>query len=165
LDSAFRGKLVHGYVHDPAAAMLGGVAGHAGLFSDSYSLAVIMQMLLNGGEYGGKRYINSQTVRQFTSKSGSGDLYRGLLFDKPDARKGIAENTARLASSFTFGHTGFTGTAAWADPEQDIIFIFLSNRVNPNAEPNKLSKGKYRPSMMQAAYEIILRNAGLPKSP
>ncbi|MGR6087099.1 MAG: glycoside hydrolase family 3 N-terminal domain-containing protein [Arcticibacter sp.] len=165
MDSAFRGKLVHGYVHDPAAAMLGGVAGHAGLFSDSYSLAVVMQMLLNGGEYGGKRYINSQTVRQFTSKSGSGDLYRGLLFDKPDARKGIAENTARLASSFTFGHTGFTGTAAWADPEQDIIFIFLSNRVNPNAEPNKLSKGKYRPSMMQAAYEIILRNAGLPKSP
>ncbi|MFM8950523.1 MAG: glycoside hydrolase family 3 N-terminal domain-containing protein [Bacteroidota bacterium] len=165
MDTVFRGKLVHGYVHDPAAAMLGGIAGHAGLFSDSYSLAVIMQMLLNGGEYGGKRYLNSQTIRQFTSKNGPGDLYRGLLFDKPDARKGVAENTARLASSFTFGHTGFTGTAVWADPEQDLVFVFLSNRVYPNAEPNKLSKGKYRPSMMQAAYEIILRNAGLPKSP
>jgi beta-N-acetylhexosaminidase len=165
MDSAFRKKLVHGYVHDPAAAMMGGVAGHAGLFSDSYSLAVIMQMLMNGGEYGGKRYISSKTVRQFTSNNGPGDLYRGLLFDKPDNRKGIAENTARLASSFTFGHTGFTGTSVWADPEQDIVFVFLSNRVFPSAEPNKLAKGKYRPSMMQAAFETILRNAGLPKSP
>ena len=165
MDSAFRKKLVHGYVHDPAAAMMGGVAGHAGLFSDSYSLAVIMQMLMNGGEYGGERYISSKTVRQFSSNNGPGDLYRGLLFDKPDNRKGIAENTARLASSFTLGHTGFTGTAVWADPEQDIVFVFLSNRVFPSAEPNKLAKGKYRPSMMQAAFETILRNAGLPKSP
>jgi len=161
-DTSFRKKLVCGYVHDPAAAMLGGVAGHAGLFSDSYSLAVIMQMLLNGGEYGGERYISTETVKLFTSKAGPGDKYRGLLFDKPDIRSGPAENTASLASGFTFGHTGFTGTAVWADPDQDLVFVFLSNRVYPKAEPNKLSKGRYRPSMMQAAYETILRNAALP---
>jgi beta-glucosidase-like glycosyl hydrolase/CubicO group peptidase (beta-lactamase class C family) len=162
-DSSFRKKTVRGYVHDPAAAMLGGVAGHAGLFSDSYSLAVIMQMLLNGGEYGGTRFISAETVKLFTSKSGTGDKYRGLLFDKPDIRKGPAENTATLASGFTFGHTGFTGTAVWADPDQDLVFVFLSNRVHPKAEPNKLSKGRYRPNMMQAAYETILRNAELPQ--
>ncbi|MEY3342411.1 MAG: hypothetical protein RL090_95 [Bacteroidota bacterium] len=161
-DTAFRKKVIKGYVHDPAAAMMGGVSGHAGLFSDSYSLAVIMQMLMNGGEYGGMRFISSQTVQLFTSKFAAGDSYRGLLFDKPDRRKGEPENTAKLASVFTFGHTGFTGTAVWADPEHDLVFVFLSNRVYPNAEPNKLSKGRYRPSAMQAAYDVILRKARMP---
>jgi CubicO group peptidase (beta-lactamase class C family) len=161
-DTAFRKKLIKGYVHDPAAAMMGGVSGHAGLFSDSYSLAVIMQMLINGGEYGGMRFFSSKTIQLFTSKFPSGEGYRGLLFDKPDRRKGEPENTAKLASVFTYGHTGFTGTAVWADPEHDLVFVFLSNRVYPNAEPNKLSKGRYRPSMMQAAYDVILRKAKMP---
>jgi beta-glucosidase-like glycosyl hydrolase/CubicO group peptidase (beta-lactamase class C family) len=162
-DTSFRKKLIKGYVHDQAAAMLGGVSGHAGLFSDSYSLAVIMQMLLNGGEYGGKRFLKGETVKLFTSQYSESDGHRGLLFDKPDRRKGESENTARMASTFTFGHTGFTGTAAWADPEHDLIFIFLSNRVHPDTEPNKMSKGRYRPNMMQAAYDVILRKATLPK--
>lgn len=156
-DSAFRQQLVHGYVHDPTAAMLGGVAGHAGLFSDAYSLAVIMQMLLNEGSYGGTRYFKPETVQLFTRKyDKDGHNRRGLIFDKPDLADPDKSPAAKSASASTFGHTGFTGTAAWADPEHDLIFIFLSNRVHPDASVNKLAKGNYRTDMMEAVYDIIL---------
>lgn len=156
-DSAFRQRLVHGFVHDPAAAMLGGVAGHAGLFSDAYSLAVIMQMLLNEGTYGGTRYLKPETVRLFTRKyDKDGQNRRGLIFDKPDLTDPDKSPAAKSASASTFGHTGFTGTAAWADPEHDLVFIFLSNRVYPDASVNKLAKGNYRTDMMEAVYDIIL---------
>lgn len=157
LDRDFRQQLVHGYVHDPTAAMLGGVAGHAGLFSDAYSLAVIMQMMLNEGTYGGIRYLKPETVRLFTRKyDDDSQNRRGLIFDKPDFSDLKNSPAAQSASASTFGHTGFTGTAAWADPEHDLVFIFLSNRVHPDASVNKLAKGNYRTDMMEAVYDIIL---------
>jgi len=158
-DTEFRRQTIHGYVHDPAAAMLGGVAGHAGLFSDSYSLAVIMQMLMNGGEYGGVRYFKKETVNLFTSQYFKvGENRRGLLFDKQGALDHLNGNLPPVAPYSTFGHTGFTGTAAWADPENDLVFIFLSNRVQPDAKVNKLAQGNYRTDIMQAIYDVILKS-------
>ncbi len=156
IDIEFRKRKLQGFVHDPAAAMLGGVAGHAGLFSDAFDVAVIMQMLLNKGQYGGIRYLSEETVELFTSRCDTkGDNRRGLIFDKPEVTPGKNGNTPPSASLSTFGHTGFTGTAAWADPEHDLVFVFLSNRVYPNAVTNKLAKGNYRTDIMEAVYKII----------
>lgn len=162
-DTAFRRHLINGYVHDPAAAMLGGVAGNAGLFSNAQSLAVIMQMLLNGGTYGGQRFLKAETVTKFTSRYNANSTNRrGLIFDKPDALAGENGPTARSASSATFGHTGFTGTAAWADPENDLVFIFLSNRVHPSAANTKLANGNYRTDIMEAVYQLLSRSTATP---
>ncbi len=152
-DTLFRKQVVKGYVHDPGAAMLGGIAGHAGLFSNANDLAVIMQMLLNKGLYGGTRYFKSETVDLFTSKF-SDNSRRGLGFDKPSGT-GANGNTAESASSFTFGHTGFTGTCAWADPKEQIVFIFLSNRVYPDPANNLLSKENIRTQIQQKIYDSI----------
>ena len=155
-DTAFRKTLIHGFVHDPAAAMMGGVAGNAGLFSDAASLAIIMQMLMNGGEYGGKRFLKKETINLFTSRYyKDGNNRRGLIFDKPEISKQLNGPTAISASAATFGHTGFTGTCAWADPEKELVYIFLSNRVHPDATNNKLAQGNYRTDIMEAFYEII----------
>jgi beta-N-acetylhexosaminidase len=156
VDREFRQRKIHGYVHDPAAAMLGGVAGHAGLFGTAFDVAVIMQMLMNGGIYGGKRYFDEETVKLFTSRCDTrGTNRRGLIFDKPEISTAKNSNTALAASPSTFGHTGFTGTAAWADPENELIFIFLSNRVYPDSKINKLAQGNYRTDMMEAVYEAL----------
>jgi CubicO group peptidase (beta-lactamase class C family) len=152
-DTAFRHQLVHGYVHDPAAAMLGGIAGNAGLFSDANSLAVIMQMLLNGGEYDGKRYFKKETVDIFTQKYLPNNR-RGLIFDKP-ADDFTKSPTCKSSSIKTFGHTGFTGTCAWADSENNLVFIFLSNRINPSATENKLAKMNVRTNIQQVFYDVI----------
>ncbi len=156
MDTTFRNQLVHGFVHDPAAAMMGGVGGHAGVFSSAQSLAVIMQMLLNNGEYGGKRFLKKETVRKFTSKAyPESNNRRGLIFDKPDPALGENGPAARSASELAFGHSGFTGTCAWADPESKLIYIFLSNRVHPSAANNKLSKSNLRTRIMQVAYNAL----------
>ncbi|MDQ3052248.1 MAG: serine hydrolase [Bacteroidota bacterium] len=156
MDTVFRRTLIHGYVHDPVAAMLGGVAGNAGLFSDAGSVAVIMQMLLNKGLYGGKRYLKPETVEFFTKKfHAEGANRRGLIFDKPEPDISKNGPTAASASPTTFGHSGFTGTTAWADPANDLVYVFLSNRVYPTAANNRLAKGNYRTDIMQAVYEII----------
>lgn len=156
IDTTFRKSLIHGVVHDPAAAMMGGVAGNAGLFSDAGSLAVIMQMLMNKGTYGDKKYLKPETVELFTSRFyKEGPNRRGLIFDKPEPDKTKNGPTALSASPATFGHTGFTGTAAWADPVNDLVYIFLSNRVHPYAANNRLAQGNYRTDIMQAVYEII----------
>jgi len=156
LDTSFRRRLIHGFVHDPTAAMIGGVAGHAGLFSDAYNVAVVMQMLMNGGEYGGFRFLKKESVNLFTERYfKEGANRRGLLFDKPETAAGKSSPTAASASPGTFGHTGFTGTAAWADPEHELVFVFLSNRVHPSASDNKLAKGNYRTDMMEAVYEVL----------
>lgn len=156
LDTAFRKQLVHGYVHDPAAAMLGGVAGHAGLFSNARSLAVIMQMLLDSGVYAGHRYIRSETVQMFTSRSSaSPGNRRGLLFDKPDVKSVEKSPAAPSASSLSFGHSGFTGTLCWADPANGLVFIFLSNRVHPVAGENRLAKSNFRTKLMQLGYDAL----------
>ena len=164
MDSAFRQGLIRGFVHDPTAAMLGGVAGNAGLFSDAQSLAVIMQMLLNEGTYGDKKYFDKKTVQLFTSRYlKDWSNRRGLVFDKPELNRTKNGPTAMAASPETFGHTGFTGTAAWADPENELVYIFLSNRVHPSAAVNKLSQGNYRTEIMQAFYEVI--KAAQPPAP
>lgn len=153
----FRQQLLRGDVHDPGAAMFGGVAGHAGLFSNAYDLAVIMQMLLNGGSFNGKKYLNTETVKLFTAYH-SEISRRGYGFDKPE--KDNATRTEPYptlsASPLTFGHTGFTGTCTWADPANQLIFIFLSNRVNPEGGENrKLLNMNVRPKIHEAIYKAI----------
>jgi beta-glucosidase-like glycosyl hydrolase/CubicO group peptidase (beta-lactamase class C family) len=154
-DYVFRGAAIHGTVHDPNAALLGGVAGHAGLFSHAWDLAKLIQMHLQSGVYGPERIFKKETVQYFAQtvspKSG-----RGLGWNKPNP----AENSATfspLASPLTFGHTGFTGTVVWADPKEDLLFIFLSNRVYPNEENNKINLLRIRQRMHTAAYQAIIR--------
>jgi len=154
-DTIFRQQLVWGDVHDQAAAMMGGVAGHAGLFSNASDLAAIMQMLLDEGVYGGKRYLKAETVRYFTKApfADSNDNRRGIGFDKlPIGKKGAC-TPSKLGSMQGFGHTGFTGTFVWADPANDLIIIFLSNRVYPDVEPNKLVRSGLRSIMHDVLYE------------
>ena len=153
----FRQQLLRGDVHDPGAAMFGGVAGHAGLFSNAYDLAVIMQMLLNGGTFNGKKYLNAATVKLFTSYH-SNTSRRGYGFDKPekDNAKIPEPYPCFSASPLTFGHTGFTGTCAWADPAHKLIFIFLSNRVNAEGGDNKkLLNMNVRPKIYEAVYNAL----------
>lgn len=156
VDTYFRKQLIHGDVHDPAAAMFGGVAGHAGLFSNANDLAILFQMLLNEGSYGGKKFLESSTIKLFTSQQFD-DSRRGLGWDKPETDKKKNGPTSKFASPKTFGHTGFTGTCAWADPEEDLIYIFLSNRVNPTAENNKLVNMNVRTNIHDAIYQAIVK--------
>lgn len=154
-DTKWRNQLVQGTVHDPGAAMFGGVAGHAGLFSNAYDLATVMQMLLNEGVYGNQQYLNASTVKLFTSTQKTGNR-RGLAFDKPDPDKAKSP-CADSASSLTFGHTGFTGTCAWADPKNQLIFIFLSNRVYPDKGNYKLIKNGIRSKLHEVVYNAIAK--------
>ena len=151
-DTYFRKTLLHGYVHDSGAAMAGGVSGHAGLFASANDLAILNQMLLNGGSYGGETYFNRETVRLFTSKQ-SMVSRRGLGFDKGTGHG----YPSALASSETYGHTGYTGTCVWVDPKHNLIYIFLSNRVYPSAS-NKLNSLRIRPRIHDIIYEAIQDN-------
>ena len=156
LDTAFRKCLVQGCVHDPAAAMLGGVAGNAGVFCNASALATILQMLLDGGTYGGRQFIKPATIAKYTSTAFPGTANRrGLIFDKPETD--ITKNgpTAKDASSLTYGHSGFTGTCAWADPSKNMIFIFLSNRVYPSAGNTKITSQNIRTNLMQVVYNAL----------
>ena len=150
-----RKGLLHGDVHDPAAAMLGGVSGHAGLFGNAESLAILMQMIMNGGTYNGVRYLKQETIDQFTAKQ-SYVSRRGLGFDKPEFNRRRANPTSDLASRECFGHTGFTGTATWADPRYDLVYVFLSNRVYPTQENRKLITENVRTEIMDIIYESFL---------
>jgi CubicO group peptidase (beta-lactamase class C family) len=161
-DDYFRHQLVHGYVHDPAAAMLGGVAGHAGLFSTTHDFAKLMQMLLNEGAYGGKRYFDPATVQLFTSQQYE-DNRKGLGFDKPEPDTSKVSPTGELASLQTFGHTGFTGTCIWADPKHDLIYGFFSNRVHPDADNEKLISMDFRTIIQDAIYRSFLDKNAIEK--
>tara|TARA_Y100000589_G_scaffold189104_1_gene178983 strand:- start:2547 stop:5516 length:2970 start_codon:yes stop_codon:yes gene_type:complete len=153
-DMFFRKKLVHGTVHDPGAAMLGGVAGHAGLFSNANDLAKIFAMYMNNGQYGGEKYIDSAVVAEFTKvQFPEEDNRRGAGFDKPSGDENGP--TCECVSEKSFGHTGFTGTLAWADPDKEIIYIFLSNRVYPDAENKKLIRMNVRTHIQEAIYAAI----------
>jgi beta-N-acetylhexosaminidase len=154
-DNYFRFRKIQGYVHDMGAAMLGGVSGHAGLFSNARDMAILMQMLLNKGVYGGKEYLNPQTIRMFTSKC-DGCNRRGLGFDLGVTDKNTASNMSRLASDKTYGHTGFTGTCVWVDPEKNLVYVFLSNRTYPTMQNRKLIKEDYRERMHTAIYESLI---------
>jgi len=149
----FRRQQLWGDVHDEGASMLGGVSGHAGLFSDAYDLATLYQMLLNGGELNGERYLNPETINYFTAYH-SEISRRGYGFDKPEkdnpARK--EPYPAASASVRTFGHTGFTGTCVWVDPQSKLVFVFLSNRVYPTRNNSILSDLNIRPKILEAIY-------------
>lgn len=153
----FRKDLIHGYVHDPAAAMLGGVSGHAGLFSNSADVAAIMQMLLNGGVYNGKTFFKPETIDLFT-KYQYIDSRRGIGFDKPEPNSQKINPISDYASGKTFGHSGFTGTQMWADPEYGIVYVFLSNRVYPTADNKKLISMSVRTKIMDVIYESMKEN-------
>lgn len=151
-DQVFRKTLLEGYVHDQGAAMVGGVSGHAGLFSSANDLAILYQMILNRGTYGGTQYFKTETVDMFTAKQ-SDVSRRGLGFDRWDeeSTKGYP---SRLASSQTFGHTGYTGTCVWIDPKYNLVYIFLSNRVNPGVS-TKLIELNIRGRIQDVIYEAI----------
>ncbi|HUH74947.1 MAG TPA: glycoside hydrolase family 3 N-terminal domain-containing protein [Chitinophagales bacterium] len=152
-DKSFRMQKIHGYVHDQGAAMMGGVAGHAGLFSNANDLAKYFQMLLNKGFYGGVQFFQPQSVEKFTTKVGANNR-RALAFDKPVMTGGEGP-TCDCVSAESFGHTGFTGTIAWADPKNEIIFIFLSNRTFPDAENRLLINQNIRPRLQQIITDAI----------
>jgi beta-N-acetylhexosaminidase len=155
-DNYFRNQLIHGYVHDPAAAMMGGVSGHAGLFSNSNDLAILMQMLLQEGQYGGIQYLRPETVREFTRQQFPLEKNRrGIGFDKPDPQNWRNGPTAKNASLQSYGHTGFTGTYFWVDPEFQMVYVFLSNRVHPTAENTLLIKNKTRIAIMEVIYSAL----------
>lgn len=155
-DDVFRKQLIQGYVHDPGAAMLGGVAGHAGVFSNANDLAKFMQMLLNKGSYADKKYFNPQTVETYTSCPFCGDdNRRGIGFDKPQMDYNKYGPTCQCVSGLSFGHTGFTGTIAWADPDKEIVYIFLSNRINPDQENKKLIKMDVRTKIQEVIYKAL----------
>lgn len=151
-DRWWRNQQVQGYVHDPTAAMFGGVGGHAGLFSDAWDLASVMQMLLNGGQYAGRQLLSPNSVNYFTVRQPGS--HRGLGFDMQRSNPVPDEGmVAWAASPSTFGHLGFTGTCAWADPEHDIVFVFLSNRVYPKADNKKINAYRIRQAVQQTVYE------------
>ena len=158
-DILFRKQIIRGYVHDPTAAMMGGVAGHAGLFSNANDLAKLMQMYLQKGTYGGTRYFNPETIKLFTSqpKENNGNR-RGLGFDKPETRKDKQSPVCESASASSFGHSGFTGTMVWVDPEYNLIYIFLSNRVHPDASNNKLVEMNIRTKIQEVFYQAIKKS-------
>lgn len=154
-DKYYRYQTVHGYVHDMGAAMQGGVGGHAGLFSNANDVAKIMQMYLQEGYYGGIQFFDSRTVQKF-NKCYFCDkkVRRGVGFDKPQLEK--SGPTCGCVSRKSFGHSGFTGTYTWADPEEEIVYVFLSNRTYPSASNTLLVKSALRTRIQQAIYDAIL---------
>lgn len=156
-DKSFRGTLLQGYVHDQGAAMAGGVAGHAGLFATANDLAIYGQLLLNRGRYGGQQYFQPGTVDLFTS-SQSLTSRRGLGFDRKDPDPD-REYPSLYSSEATYGHTGYTGTCIWIDPEEQLVYIFLSNRVHPEVSP-MLGRLNIRGRIQDAVYEALYTSRG-----
>jgi CubicO group peptidase (beta-lactamase class C family) len=151
-DEVYRHDLLDGYVDDPTSALMGGVAGHAGLFASANDVAILYQMMLNRGTYGGVQYIKPETVDLFTAKQ-SNVSRRGLGFDRWDPIA-INKYPSQLASPQTYGHTGYTGTCVWVDPQYGLVYIFLSNRVNPKVT-GKLSTLNTRPRIQDVIVEAI----------
>ena len=155
-DTLFRKQVIRGDVHDPGAAMLGGVCGHAGLFSTAEDLTVLFQLYLQRGYYGGVQYFDSTTIQEFTRYQFDGnDNRRALGFDKPFKKYDPYGPVCESASTSSFGHSGFTGTYAWADPENQTVYVFLSNRVYPRSDNYKISKFDIRTNIQQAIYNAI----------
>jgi beta-N-acetylhexosaminidase len=162
-DNVFRKQDVKGYVHDPGAAMIGGVGGHAGLFSNAKDLASLFQMLMDGGLYNGKRYLKEETITYFnTMHYKNKNNRRGLGFDKPviaDEKTGKRSGgpTCDAVSGLCFGHTGFTGTCVWADPKDKLVYVFLSNRTYPSAAVNVLAKENIRTDIQAVIYRSLIK--------
>ncbi len=153
-DLQWRKELVDGYVHDPGAAMLGGVGGHAGLFANAESLAKVMQMYLQKGSYGGEEYISESTINLFTSTYKEGNR-RGLGFDKPELDPEKGNPACPEASPLSYGHSGFTGTLVWVDPEYNLVYIFLSNRIHPRQYNKTLISTNVRTRIHTAIYRSL----------
>ncbi len=154
IETTFRAGTIRGFVHDPGAAMLGGVGGHAGLFSTAEDVAVIFQMLANKGVYAGKRYFKAETVDMFTAY-GSKLSHRALGFDKALPKEDNGGGAGDRWSALTFGHQGFTGTCVWADPASGVVFVFLSNRVYPSGSNTKINKLSVRTVAQDYIYEAL----------
>ncbi len=159
-DEFFRHEVVHGFVHDEGAAMMGGISGNAGLFGTTLDLAKIFQMYLQKGYFAGKRYISDKTINEFTRiQFPENKNRRGLGFDKPyiDNEKNYLKDSfpATSSSKNSFGHTGFTGTFVWADPDNGLLFVFMSNRVYPTRENETIYDLNIRPAMHQSIYDCI----------
>lgn len=153
-DDFLRKQLLQGYVHDEGAAFMGGISGNAGLFSNANDLAKLYQMLLNNGEYGGEQYLSSKTIQLFT-KTKSSISRRGLGYDKPEMRTNKSSPCSPSAPASVYGHTGFTGTCVWVDPDNNFFYIFLSNRVNEKRTQNGLSGLKIRERIQEEIYKAI----------
>ncbi|WP_208501354.1 serine hydrolase [Roseivirga sp. E12] len=157
VDSFFRMQTLHGVVHDEGAAMMLGISGNAGLFSSASDLAKVYQMLLNGGRFEGNTYLKEGTIKEFTDcqfcEVGN---RRGLGFDKPLVEYNAnLSSVAKGASEASFGHTGYTGTLVWADPANDLLFVFLSNRVHPTRNNSKIYQLNVRPNIHNLVYELL----------
>ncbi len=153
IDDYFRNQTLQGNVHDMGAAMMNGVSGNAGLFSNSNDVAKMMQLYLQDGFYGGKRYLEAKTIHKFNHRYFEKDsVRRGLGFDKPQLDPTV-KAASEYASKLSFGHSGFTGTYAWADPKNGILYVFLSNRVYPTMTNNKLGEHDIRTLIQSAIYE------------
>jgi CubicO group peptidase (beta-lactamase class C family) len=162
-DVKFRKQLIHGDVHDPAAAMLGGVAGHAGLFSNANDLGIMMQLFLQKGEYGGMRYLDSTTVSECTKCQFCINNRRAIGFDKPETDPKKPSPICDCVSYLSFGHQGFTGTIAWADPENELVYVFLSNRVYPDAANNKITQMGIRSNILRQVYLLLPKEKSVRK--
>jgi beta-glucosidase-like glycosyl hydrolase/CubicO group peptidase (beta-lactamase class C family) len=156
VEKHFRQQFIRGDVHDEGASLFGGVAGHAGLFSNAYDLAQLYQLLLNGGKLNGVTLFKKETIDLFTAYS-SDISRRGLGFDKPEKDNATRKEPypSKSVSPATYGHTGFTGTCVWVDPEKELIYIFLSNRVTPTRNNNKLGQMNIRPAIQEAIYQAL----------
>jgi beta-N-acetylhexosaminidase len=159
IDSTWRRQLVHGDVNDQGAAMMGGTCGHAGLFSNAYNLATIMQMLLQNGEYAGTTYLKPATIVEFTRcQFPENKNRRALGFDKPALDAKDVSPCCDSASSLSYGHSGFTGTYFWVDPVYNIVYVFLSNRVYPDPNNKKLTEMSIRTKIQQVVYDAVIKS-------
>jgi len=154
-DRKWRQQELRGYVHDESAALEGGVGGSAGLFSNARDLSILGQLMLNKGVYGGKKFLEEQTLNLFT-RTGHGN-HRGLAFDKRS--RSTKSNLSRKISSSSYGHKGFTGTLFWVDPKHDLVFVFNTNRIHPKVNNKQLNRGQYRRKMQDAVYRSILKKS------
>jgi beta-glucosidase-like glycosyl hydrolase/CubicO group peptidase (beta-lactamase class C family) len=154
VDDYWRREKLKGYVHDECSAIFGGVAGHAGLFSNSYDLAKMLFMLKNEGYYGGQQFLRPETIKAFTKKQLANNR-KALGWDRPESSPYKSNPASKFSSSQTFGHTGFTGTCVWVDPEHDLVFIFLSNRTYPNPRNKMLNREHVRSKIFDQVYEAI----------
>jgi beta-glucosidase-like glycosyl hydrolase/CubicO group peptidase (beta-lactamase class C family) len=157
VDNTFRKGMIQGNVHDEIASIFGGIAGHAGLFSNAYSLAVVMQMNLQNGYYGGIQYIHPITVSDFTKRQYTQNR-RGMGWDKPQVVGHEYNPASYHASMDSFGHSGFTGTYVWVDPEYDLVYIFLSNRTYPDSKNKKLIDSEVRKRIQTVIYSSLINN-------
>ena len=154
IDDYFRNHLIHGYVHDEGAITMGGISGNAGLFSNAEDLAKLWMMLLRGGTHAGKSYLRAETINLFTTTQyPSNENRRGLGFDKPPLDRDADSYVSKYASSRSFGHSGFTGTMIWGDPESDLVFLLLTNRVYPDRDRKTIYQMNIRPNLHNLVYE------------